>query len=52
LSSSSWICPVIRQEGNGVVHPVQTTQEGGFAAAGRADEGDDFVGADVEADMP
>ena len=36
---------------DGVVHPVQTTQEGGFAAAGRADEGDDFVGADVEADL-
>jgi len=34
---------------DGIVHPVQTAQESGFAAAGRADEGDHLVGADIEA---
>jgi hypothetical protein len=34
---------------DGVVHAVETAQEGGLAAARRADHGDDLVGADVEA---
>ena len=37
--------------GDQVVHAVETTQEGGFAAAGRADEGRDAAGLEIQADI-
>ena len=37
--------------GDEVVHPVEAAQQGGLAAAGRADEGGDLVALDVHVDV-
>ena len=37
--------------GDGVVHAVEAAQQGGLAAAGRADEGGDGVVGDFEIDV-
>ena len=35
---------------DGIVHAVQTPQQGGFAAAGRADQGGDLPRRDLQSD--
>ena len=50
-SPSSVILPSTRHDGDGVVHPVQAAQEGGLAAARRADEGGHRLVEDIDIDI-